>query len=134
MITRRTAGGIGVAPGIPLFVRIRLQGAVAADFGVSVIAQPQPCDLLVNATSVGLDVTDSIESLGLDKFAPPPLVADLVYSATRETPVARWGRGGGARVVDGLEVLIRQGALSFERWTGRPAPLDAMRQAAAKSR
>jgi shikimate dehydrogenase len=34
------------------------------------------------------------------------------------------------RVVDGLEVLVRQGALSFERWTGVPAPLEAMRAAA----
>jgi shikimate dehydrogenase len=32
--------------------------------------------------------------------------------------------------VDGLEVLVRQGARSLERWTGRPAPLDAMRRAA----
>ena len=35
----------------------------------------------------------------------------------------------GARVVDGLEVLVRQGAASFERWTGLPAPVDVMRGA-----
>jgi shikimate dehydrogenase len=103
--------------------------ALAADFGVSVIAQPQPCDLLVNTTSVGLRADDDVAELGLHKFAPPPVVADLVYRSGGDTPVAAWGRGGGARVVDGHEMLVRQGALSFERWTGRAAPLDAMRQA-----
>ena len=38
-------------------------------------------------------------------------------------------RAAGARIVDGLEILVRQGALSFELWTGRPAPLEAMRRA-----
>jgi len=103
--------------------------ALAADFGVSVIAAPQPCDALVNATSVGLHAEDDVAELGLDRFEPPPIVADLVYAAGGDTPVARWGRRGGARVVDGREMLVRQGALSFERWTGHAAPLDAMRRA-----
>jgi shikimate dehydrogenase len=47
-----------------------------------------------------------------------------------ETPFANWAREGGARVVDGLEVLVRQGALSFQRWTGLEPPLDLMREAA----
>jgi shikimate dehydrogenase len=102
--------------------------SLAADFGVSVVAQPQPCDLVVNATSIGLDATDGVAALRLDKFEPPRIVVDLVYSAARETPVAAWGRRGGARVVDGLELLVRQGALSFERWTGVAAPLEAMRR------
>lgn len=102
--------------------------SLAADFGVSVVAQPQPCDLVVNATSIGLGAGDDVAALGLDKFEPPRIVADLVYAQGRETPVAAWGGRGGARVVDGLELLVRQGALSFERWTGTPAPLDAMRR------
>ena len=62
-------------------------------------------------------------------------VVDLVYrSDGAETPVAGWARGGGAHVVDGIEVLVRQGALSFELWTGRPAPLEAMRAAARSAR
>jgi shikimate dehydrogenase len=101
--------------------------ALAADLGVSVIAQPIPCDLLVNATSVGLHPGDDVAALGLDKFEPPRIVADLVYSGAGETPVAVWGRRGGARVIDGVEMLVRQGALSFERWTGRAPSLEAMR-------
>jgi shikimate dehydrogenase len=57
------------------------------------------------------------------------VVADLVYGEA-ETALIRAAREAGTRVVDGLEVLVRQGALSFERWTGVPAPLEAMRAAA----
>jgi shikimate dehydrogenase len=54
---------------------------------------------------------------------------DMVYRAggTRLLEVARTR---GARVVDGLEILVAQGAASFERWTGREAPRVAMREAA----
>jgi shikimate dehydrogenase len=57
------------------------------------------------------------------------VVVDLVYGA-EPTALSRWAEASGARVVEGLEVLVRQGARSLERWTGRPAPLDAMRRAA----
>ena len=46
------------------------------------------------------------------------MVADLVYGPS-EPPVTAWGRALGAAVTDGLEVLLRQGALSFVRWTGQ---------------
>jgi shikimate dehydrogenase len=55
-------------------------------------------------------------------------VVDLVY-AHGVTPVLAWGERRGARLVDGLEILVRQGARSFERWTGCPAPLEVMRAA-----
>ena len=45
------------------------------------------------------------------------------------TPLWRWASRGDGRVVGGLEVLVRQGALSLELWTGREAPVDAMRHA-----
>ena len=48
---------------------------------------------------------------------------------TRRARPARAARAAGATVVDGLEVLVRQGAASFELWTGVPAPLDVMRNA-----
>ena len=59
------------------------------------------------------------------------MVVDMVYArgARRRS---RGGRGAGApRFVDGLEVLVRQGALSLELWTGREAPIEAMRAARA---
>jgi shikimate dehydrogenase len=57
------------------------------------------------------------------------LVVDLVYGSN-ETELARTARKRGAIVVEGLEVLIRQGAASFRIWTGLDAPLDVMREAA----
>jgi shikimate dehydrogenase len=57
------------------------------------------------------------------------VVVDLVYGP-EPTALCRWAEQAGARVVDGLEVLVRQGARSLEQWTGRPAPLDVMRRAA----
>jgi shikimate dehydrogenase len=52
----------------------------------------------------------------------------VVYGS-EPTALCRWAERRGARVVDGLEMLLRQGARSFERWTGRAAPLDVMRRA-----
>jgi shikimate dehydrogenase len=109
--------------------------ALARELGVAHAEHPGPAELLVNATSVGLDPAgserDALAALGLLEAAPPALVADLVYRADRAvTPVAAWAARSGADVVDGLEVLVRQGARSFSLWTGLPAPLDAMRAAA----
>jgi len=111
--------------------------ALARELGVSHAPRPfdAPADLLVNATSVGLDAgecaNDALRALSLLDREPPEIVVDLVYRADGgETPVLAWGRGGGARVVDGIEVLVRQGARSFELWTGKTAPLDVMRAAA----
>jgi len=99
---------------------------------VRYVAQPTPSDLLVHCTSVGLDgrtsVPEAVEMLGLSGLDPPATVVDLVYGVT-ETPAAKWARTGGARVVEGSEVLVRQGARSLELWTGRPAPVGEMRAA-----
>jgi shikimate dehydrogenase len=88
------------------------------------VPSPVSADIVVNATSVGLHEG----ALPLDDVDGPQVALDLVYGV--ETAFAGWARGHGATFVDGLEVLVRQGALSFERWTGVPAPLDAMRAAA----
>jgi shikimate dehydrogenase len=73
---------------------------------------------------------EALAALGLSGSRPPAIVVDLVYGA-EPTPLLRWASRGGGRVVGGLEVLVRQGALSLELWTGREAPLEAMRRAAA---
>ncbi len=85
-----------------------------------------PVDLLVNTTSVGLGRDDTLDGLPL---VDAGLVVDMAYG-NRATPFARWGAERGARVIDGLEVLVRQGARSLERWTGRDAPVETMRRAA----
>jgi len=87
----------------------------------------QSFDLVVNATSVGLDARDA-SPIGLDRLGPVGAVLDLVYGQ-RPTPLVRAAEALGIPAADGAEMLVRQGAASFERWWGRPAPLDAMRQA-----
>jgi len=106
--------------------------ALAADLGVASVEVPVAADLVVNATSVGLDPADTIEALPVAWIDPPQLAVELVYGE-HQMPFQAWAEDGGAELVDGLEVLVRQGALSFERWTGREAPLEVMRQAARAS-
>ena len=73
-------------------------------------------DLIVNATSARDEV--------LFELAPGQTLVELPYPATA---TARAGAAAGARVVDGLDVLVAQGAASFEAWTGVRAPVDVMR-------
>ncbi len=106
--------------------------ALAAELGVAHAERPESTDILVNATSVGLvaggDENDALDALQLTGVAPPATVVDLVYGDA-PTPLSRWAARGDGHVVGGLEVLVRQGALSLELWTGRQAPVDAMRHA-----
>lgn len=85
-------------------------------------------ELLINATPVGLDGTGS--PIAADMIHPGLLVVDLIYHAT---PFLQAAAQRGAATQDGLEMLVQQGALSFEAWTGLAAPVDAMRAAAQQA-
>jgi shikimate dehydrogenase len=75
-------------------------------------------DLVINATSERDEV--------LFLLGPGQTLIDLPYP---QTATARAAEAAGARVVDGLDVLVAQGAASFGLWTGVPAPVDVMRSA-----
>jgi shikimate dehydrogenase len=100
---------------------------LAAEFGVRRVRTPEPARVLLNVTSLGMHGEDLPAELGLTDLEPE-IVADVVYGS-EPTALCRWAERRGAQVVDGLEMLLRQGALSFERWTGRAAPIDVMRGA-----
>ncbi len=100
---------------------------LAAEFGVRHARTPEPARVLLNVTSLGMHGEDLPAELGLTDLEPE-IVADVVYGS-EPTALCRWAERRGARVVDGLEMLLRQGARSFERWTGRAAPIDVMRGA-----
>lgn len=87
-------------------------------------------DLIVNTTSVGMEGENPFAALPLspDSFAETQVVVDLVYAA--DSQLLEAARAAGAQAVDGLEVLVRQGAASFRIWTGVDPPLDVMREAA----
>jgi len=106
---------------------------LANDLGARHVAAPEAADLIVNCTSIGIDhgmsEADAVEAVGLARVDPPASFFDLTYGPAA-TPLARWAAARGASVGDGLEMLVRQGARSLERWTGRPAPLEAMRAGA----
>jgi len=108
--------------------------AVADDLGVRVARGPgEPAELLVNCTSAGLDgVSHPLKDLGFgaDAEGAYACVADLVYRADDDTGLIAAARARGVPVVDGLEILVRQGALSLAAWTGRQPPIDTMRDAA----
>jgi shikimate dehydrogenase len=129
--------------------------ALAREIGGRAVATPQPADLLINCTSVGLSTGDrqhdgaetpplhpervessatdagALNQLGLtfDQVGEYRYVVDLPY---RDGPTAlvRAARAQRVHAVDGLDVLVAQGALSLQLWTGLEAPLDVMRRAA----
>jgi len=83
--------------------------------------------LVVNATPLGLHGEPLPEPFM--RLRPEQFALDLVYGGG-DTPFLAAARAAGCPTEDGLGMLVGQAALSFERWTGRQAPLDVMRQAA----
>lgn len=83
--------------------------------------------LIVNATAVGLAPGDAAP-LETDDVGAGHTVVDLIY-APRETDLLRRCRARDARCLNGLGMLLHQGAAAFTLWTGREAPLEVMRRA-----
>jgi shikimate dehydrogenase len=105
--------------------------ALADEFHATVGAQP--ADIIVNCTSVGLaNPSETFKALPIeaDDLGAGRTVVDLVYRHGG-TLLLNVAKANGAEVVDGLEILVAQGAASLERWTGRTAPDQAMREAVA---
>ena len=103
---------------------VDVPGRLVAWTDPSVPALTRGADILVNATPLGRHGEMPLRPAALPRDGA---VLDLVY-VTGGTPLVRKARSLGLRTVDGWEVLLQQGAISFLQWTGRAAPLDAMRQ------
>jgi shikimate dehydrogenase len=84
-------------------------------------------DLLVNATSVGLREGESL-GLNAEMFSSKLAVYDTIYRPA-ETELMEVAGRGGAKISNGLSMLLHQGAKAFEIWTKRKAPLAVMRRA-----
>jgi shikimate dehydrogenase len=86
-------------------------------------------DLVINSTSVGM--YPHVETCPWPADVPVPaqvIFCDLVYNPLETVFLAR-ARAAGAATIDGLGMLVHQGAAAFEKWTGHPAPVEVMRQA-----
>jgi len=90
-------------------------------------------ELIVNTTTAGMGGEDPFSELPLEPsgFATGQTVVDLVYGE-RPSQLLAAAADAGAAVVDGIEVLVCQGALSLKIWTGREPSLEAMRAAARR--
>ncbi len=110
-----------------VFPKVRLQFAPLT--GEALRELNGNVDLVVNTTSVGMS-PNAIECPWPEDVPIPSKATfyDLVYNPLETTFLAR-ARAAGAIAVDGLGMLVHQGAYAFERWTGQPPPLDVMRQA-----
>ena len=89
-------------------------------------------DILINATSVGMHPHSDQTLVKREWLRPELAVMDIVYNPP-ETRLIRDAKAVGAKVVYGTEMLVYQGAASFEIWCGRPAPVEVMREAILKN-
>lgn len=109
--------------------------AICAELGGAAITDPHQdaYELIVNTSAAGLKGEDPFEHLPLERdlFAESQTVVDMVYG-DRRSPLLGAAEAAGAATVDGLEILVQQGARSLEIWTGREPDLAVMRRAAAR--
>jgi shikimate dehydrogenase len=84
-------------------------------------------DIIVNTTTVGLNENETLVTA--DMLGPSQVVFDLVYRPV-ETKLLKEAKLAGAKTIDGITMLARQGALSFEIWTGVKPPVDVMERSA----
>lgn len=91
-------------------------------------------DLIVNCTTIGMShgPDEQGSPLSREQIPPTALVNDLVYNPL-ETPLLLEAAAAGASRLGGIHMLVYQGADSFEMWTGQPAPVDVMLEAATRA-
>lgn len=116
----------------------RRAALLAEEFNAETVDSPSTsaaaADLIVNTTALGMnpddDAASTLAALGLqlDRLPEDAMIVDFVYR-DGGSPLTSAARERGLTVVDGLELLVRQAALSFEIWFEREAPVDAMRAA-----
>jgi shikimate dehydrogenase len=85
------------------------------------------CDILINASSVGMHPNGDYSPIPEACLTPGMVVMDLVYNPLK-TRLIKEAEKRGCAVIDGLAMFVRQGAFQFELWTGLPAPVAGMRE------
>ncbi|XES76616.1 MAG: shikimate dehydrogenase [Candidatus Bathyarchaeia archaeon] len=109
--------------------KFRKKVAVASTAPDDIRQNLQDADILINATNVGMQPQPRLSLVKPEWLTSRLTVMDIVYNPL-ETQLAKDAKTAGARVVSGVEMLLYQGAASFELWTGKAAPVGVMRKAA----
>lgn len=91
----------------------------------------EKADILVNATSVGMSPNVDEIPVPANLLKPSLIVFDIVYNPIK-TRLLREAEAAGAETISGLDMLVWQGALAFEKWTGLKAPVELMKKEAIK--
>ena len=91
----------------------------------------EKAEILVNATSVGMSPNVNETPVTSDLLKPDLAVFDIVYNPIK-TRLRREAEAIGATIISGLDMLVWQGALAFEKWTGQKAPAGLMKEEAIK--
>ena len=117
------------------FLRIRLTMAYRKSTVLTLPHKKQPLkytlqvtDLLINATPVGMDGESIPFDLEIEHLPPHAVIYDLIYSPPL-TPLLKKGRNLGLKVINGVGMLVHQGAISLKMWLGIDPPLDVMKKA-----
>jgi len=126
-LARLTVAARDVARAAPLASMVETLGVPVALVGPGDVGEME-ADLVVNATPVGGAGQERAHP-SLPRLGPGVLVIDLLYDPI-STDLQQRAREAGAAVFGGLGHLLEQAALSFELWTGTPAPLEVMSAAA----
>jgi shikimate dehydrogenase len=88
-------------------------------------------DVLINATSVGMSPNNETTAVPAELLKSGMIVYDVVYNPL-ETRLIREAKAAGADTVSGIDMLVWQGILAFEKWTGKRPPFDLMKAEAVK--
>ena len=86
-------------------------------------------DVLIQATSIGLNDPDAMPPIAVDSIRPELIVADVIFNPTH-TRLLQVAARRGCTTCDGLEMLVNQGIIDFQNWTGVDPDAEAMRESA----
>ncbi len=88
-------------------------------------------EILVNATSVGMNPDADVTPVTFDLLKPDLVVYDIVYNPVK-TRLLREAETIGAKTINGVDMLVWQGAIAFEKWTDQKAPTELMKEEVIK--
>lgn len=100
---------------------------------IGTVSIPSDADILVNATSVGLYPDISKPSIDMNCITKDLVVCDVIPNPANTPFLKQAGQMGAAKVISGEGMLVHQGAIGFEIWTGEKAPIDVMMNAIKKA-